>query len=1639
MNFWWVTMNYGSSCQAGIVHRSLLRYIRASGILFFLLTAFLCRGDPTNSQITLYVKTGGVGYDWTNGVFYASAGANTNGFTNCLVSITPFTGSISVVTNFGAEPGDLIVSSENRALYVAIPSQNAIRRYDLASKTLGPAFDVGGTVKEMAVMPGQPERLAVIRKEDLSVSVYENGTAIPGRIGGDFVSFVSIICPGADGSRLYGYDLNTSADNFYRITVCSNGVSLVDESAGVFPLPGANMRFANGDLYAGSGWAGNPEQKTLLGQFAIDPNWAPQSLVAPDLDHHLIFLLGYGWPNSTLYACDPVTYQTVGTGVVSNTTWSGSIMADQAYVHDFQRWGDDGFACRTYDKVFINRSSLVPMEFTNDLGLTLTTTNNAVTNQQAFTYSILTTNLGPSTASNIVVTFSLPPETSFISATNNRGSVSVVSNTVTCITTNLPVGVTNFAWVTVRVQTTNVSALLASATVSNPGIDQNQGNNSRALLTIANWRTNLDQVDVIGSLVPTDGTFAGLTGRYYFIFDGSAGALANLMVSFNPVTGVFDPPTFLPGGPQKIVAAADVTNSLEVAMLVPGDVRLINLLSSVVTNETSPTLWQTIQAKTESTKVEGGFQFTQSTEMAVSNNEVLGQFPMLLFYHDVFEPDAEAGRFYQLAYATDPGTTQHLRVFDTGTFRLLQDVTLPIPLWNYDSFSRWGQGFLLRAAEGLVVWRSALLPYASATDLRAGIVFNPAQATMSVPVTLVASVTNAGPNTATNVVLHIILPPGATVSSVTSSAGTLTTNTTGFTLSIAQLNTPGNASITATLRSTNTGILVATADVSSQSIDTNSANDSAICSALITNGVGWPALDNALTIPLAVNDLVYEPVSDRLFVSLGSSAGVCGNSVVAIDPGTGLIRSLWLAGSEPGKLAVSGDGQSLYVSVSGSASIFRFRLADGVEDQSYSIVTPASDMAVQPGHPDTVALVHGGQGVAQLALYRSGQQLSNTVGAFDIQVIGFNDNGDTLFGYGNQDNDFLFSVMKVTSNGASLTTQYSGLLAGFDETFRQEGGLIFGTDGMVFDPIAEMPRGLLPNVSHFGGLAPHVAASRAYGMTANNTNAVISFYDLNTMTLLEQESFPAATDYPGLFQRCGGQRLAYVTQSSVVVLGSSLVPVGPVADLGVSLGAAPDHAVTNQPFQITLSVTNAGPSLATNCIIAVGLPSGLTLVAASCGGGWLDGGMWYACGPGNLKVGQSAQWTLTLTSTEPGLKFLQAYVAAAVTDPNSSNDVASCFIPTGCGIANGSLDQFPLPARSLYYNPARGKLYAALPAQIGWYGNSVVEIDPATSQVRGPLWVGSEPVALTETDDGHFLYVSMYGVGGMRRLNLDTWTVEPMFPVGAGVISAVALAGSTNAVMLSHGDDAAVFVNGSRTSHVQGPMAQFTRGNGSAIYGFDSTLPIMPIMDLAATGNSVSINGEWDNQFFTAGVDLRFAAGHLFSNRGDVLDPVSEQVEGRFAGFAQVDAFAPEGDGSKLYTYENGVLQVWGTTNYQMIATANLSRPSSSTWDLCRWGTDGLACLEEGYPIWFRSSVAGNALPAGPLALNMKRLSPSTLQLNFPSLAGYRYRLEYTTSLSPANWQPMATNLVGGDNIISITPPLLNPVGFLRVVQEASH
>jgi DNA-binding beta-propeller fold protein YncE len=86
------------------------------------------------------------------------------------------------------------------------------------------------------------------------------------------------------------------------------------------------------------------------------------------------------------------------------------------------------------------------------------------------------------------------------------------------------------------------------------------------------------------------------------------------------------------------------------------------------------------------------------------------------------------------------------------------------------------------------------------------------------------------------------------------------------------------------------------------------------------------AADSVLEVRLETADIVYDPGRDRIYASIPGSALSGPNRVVRINPATGAVEAGVNVLTNPGKLAISDDGQFLYVAVTNGTAVQRITL-----------------------------------------------------------------------------------------------------------------------------------------------------------------------------------------------------------------------------------------------------------------------------------------------------------------------------------------------------------------------------------------------------------------------------------------------------------------------------------------------------------------------------------------------------------------------------------------------------------------------------------------------------------------------------------------------------------------------------------------
>lgn len=256
-------------------------------------------------------------------------------------------------------------------------------------------------------------------------------------------------------------------------------------------------------------------------------------------------------------------------------------------------------------------------------------------------------------------------------------------------------------------------------------------------------------------------------------------------------------------------------------------------------------------------------------------------------------------------------------------------------------------------------------------------------------------------------------------------------------------------------------------------------------------------LVSELTLDVVANDVVYDPRTGRLYASIASTSATYANSIIAIDPATGIIRDAVYVGIDPTALALSSDGQYLHVVLDGPGAVRRVDVASFLPGAQFALGANLTGEEIEavPGSPGSVAVAKRTRSQYHygVTVFDNGVPRMRTSGGGN--AIAFGESGSVLYGYTNENSGFDFRTMAVTPAGVDITNVAYGVIGGFYSRIEYANGRIYSTGGDVADAERHLRLG---NLGGRGPVVPDPALGRAFFVGDNG----ISAYDLNDFQAL---------------------------------------------------------------------------------------------------------------------------------------------------------------------------------------------------------------------------------------------------------------------------------------------------------------------------------------------------------------------------------------------------------------------------------------------------------------------------------------------------------------------------------------------------------
>ena len=326
--------------------------------------------------------------------------------------------------------------------------------------------------------------------------------------------------------------------------------------------------------------------------------------------------------------------------------------------------------------------------------------------------------------------------------------------------------------------------------------------------------------------------------------------------------------------------------------------------------------------------------------------------------------------------------------------------------------------------------------------------------------------------------------------------------------------------------------------------------------------------------------------------------------------------------------------------------------------------------------------------------------------------------------------------------------------------------------------------------------------------------------------------------------------------------------------------------------------------------------------------------------------------------------------------PGGGTSAPATMTIRALGAATTTSRELALRARDIAYDSATGRFYASVGSTVAPYGNSVVAIDPTSMAVTADAFVGSEPWKLALSDDNRFLYVGLNGANAVRRVALPSLTPGLQWSVGAGLVAGdiAVLPGFPLSVAVSRHKlgsspplaGVTVYDDGiarptSSSGHTGGNRIEFL-DSPSMLYGFNNShtgFEFFRIAIDASGARHVSEDRGLISGFYT---DIVGAAGRIYGTDGSIVDAEQRVRIGSFGTTA--NAISVDPDLGRAYLLIGAEIRVYDLNTFQHLASLPIPAPSfdhpaTVSTRLLRWGTDGLAFLDQTRFITVRSPIIG--------------------------------------------------------------------------------
>lgn len=355
------------------------------------------------------------------------------------------------------------------------------------------------------------------------------------------------------------------------------------------------------------------------------------------------------------------------------------------------------------------------------------------------------------------------------------------------------------------------------------------------------------------------------------------------------------------------------------------------------------------------------------------------------------------------------------------------------------------------------------------------------------------------------------------------------------------------------------------------------------------------------SMDVSAADLLWEPVSARLFASIRSQSSSYGNHLLAFDADTLSPTDCGELGLQPGRLAAASSGL-IYAAVNGAQAIRSFNPGTGSMGASFSVApaTSIDDLVVSPRSQTRLVVVKTLPGGGQRAvLYDSGLARPGVLN-YAFFKSQFSPDGNYLYWRRAGTRDFFRA--NVDDNGLSNPKLVFRGLDGAD--FSQMGDREYFETREVFNLVDRSRVTPFPA----GGSRPSFSLRQDLDRIAYLSKGSGSW----NLEVFQALSYQAVTGgpIPGVDDSAANLELmtpnlaafSTATQIHFVDMPTAFAPRDLVVESLIDVVPVTGTPTALQPFRYSFTVRNTGNTIARNVVLVHALPTGSAVKLATFAG-----------------------------------------------------------------------------------------------------------------------------------------------------------------------------------------------------------------------------------------------------------------------------------------------------------------------------------------------------------------------------------------------------------------------------------------------------